>query len=86
MEVQWNVDPTDPMVCPTELMLLFARVVKVALVPLYIFRTSSQQPVTVWDGGLHHSAETPLRALNNTKNRVANSRCCSCLDIQHHQA
>lgn len=68
MEVQWNVDPTDPMVCPTELMLLFARVVKVALVPLYIFRTSSQQPVTVWDGGLHHSAQTPLRALNNTKN------------------
>lgn len=82
--------PTDPMVCPTELMLLFARVVKVALVPLYIFRKSSQQSVTVWEGELHHSARTPLRAayvaLNNTKSRVANSCCCSCLGIQHHRA
>lgn len=54
--------PTDPMACPTELMLLFAGVVKVALVPLYIFRKSSQQPVTVWERALHHSAQTPVRA------------------------
>lgn len=50
--------PTDPMIRPTELILLFSRAVKVALVLLHIFRKSSQQSVTVWEGELHQCPDS----------------------------